>query len=49
MAVTEEILKSSWADEVEESGGELPPPSEVIDNDQKIVTDYKYNDDEKKV
>ncbi|XP_050507705.1 eukaryotic translation initiation factor 3 subunit G-like [Diabrotica virgifera virgifera] len=42
-------IKSSWADEVELEGGALPPPSEVFENGFKIVTEYKYNEDDKKV
>ncbi|XP_012252804.2 eukaryotic translation initiation factor 3 subunit G [Athalia rosae] len=49
MPVIEEV-KSSWADEVEEEGGGvLPPPTETIENGFKILTEYKYNDDNKKV
>ncbi|XP_054274862.1 eukaryotic translation initiation factor 3 subunit G-like [Macrosteles quadrilineatus] len=48
MPVAEEV-KSSWADEVEEEGGALPPPTETIQNGYKIITEYKYNDDNKKV
>ncbi|EEB17478.1 eukaryotic translation initiation factor 3 subunit, putative [Pediculus humanus corporis] len=49
-----EKIKSSWADEVEENehgGGRLPLPSptEVVNGDTKIVTEYKYNDEDKKV
>jgi len=44
-----EMVKSSWADEVELDAGSLPPPTEVIENGQKIVTEYKYNKDDKKV
>lgn len=44
-----EIVKSSWADEVELDSGSLPPPTEVIENGQKIVTEYKFNKDDKKV
>lgn len=44
-----EDVKSSWADEVELEGGSLPPPTEVFENGTKIVTEYKYNDDDKKV
>lgn len=44
-----EEVKSSWADEVELEGGSLPPTTEVFENGFKIVTEYKYNDDEKKV
>nr|CAH7725511.1 unnamed protein product [Callosobruchus chinensis]CAH7747768.1 unnamed protein product [Callosobruchus chinensis] len=42
-------VKSSWADEVELEGGALPPSTEVFENGFKIVTEYKYNEDEKKV
>jgi translation initiation factor 3 subunit G len=44
-------VKSSWADEVEEEGtvGALPPPKEEIQNGFKIITEYKYNDDDKKI
>lgn len=48
MPVAEEV-KSSWADEVEMEGGSLPPSTEVFENGLKIVTEYKYNEDEKKV
>ncbi|KAI4500367.1 hypothetical protein M0802_004329 [Mischocyttarus mexicanus] len=48
MPVASEI-KSSWADEVEEEGGVLPPSSEVYENGFKILTEYKYNQDNKKV
>lgn len=42
--------KSSWADEVELDSGELPPPTEVIDeNGVKTITEYKYNKDDKRV
>ncbi|KAL0268645.1 UNVERIFIED_CONTAM: hypothetical protein PYX00_010498 [Menopon gallinae] len=49
-----EKMKSLWADEVEEteSGGgrgPLPPSTEVTNGDTKVVTEYKYNDDDKKV
>ncbi|XP_055625288.1 eukaryotic translation initiation factor 3 subunit G [Toxorhynchites rutilus septentrionalis] len=42
-------IKSSWADEVELDSGALPPPTETIENGQKIVTEYKYNKDDKKI
>lgn len=48
MPVADEI-QSSWADEVEIDQGELPPPSEVVENGLKIVTEYKYDNDSKKV
>lgn len=44
-----EIVKSSWADEVELDSGSLPPPTEVLENGLKIVTEYKFNKDDKKV
>jgi len=49
MPVAQNEVKSSWADEVEEEGGALPPPSEVYENGFKIFTEYKYNQDNKKV
>ncbi|XP_075231185.1 eukaryotic translation initiation factor 3 subunit G-like [Lycorma delicatula] len=48
MRVPDEV-KSSWADEVEQVGGALPPPSEHVENGIKTVTEYKYNDDNKKM
>lgn len=41
--------KSSWADEVLLDSGGLPPPTEVTENGMKVMTEYKYNDDGKKV
>lgn len=41
--------KSSWADEVELDSGSLPRPTETTDSSgQKVVTEYKYNKDDKK-
>ena len=41
---------SSWADEIEEGDSStLPPPSEKIKGDTKVVTEYMFNDDGKKV
>ena len=41
---------SSWADEVEDEGSvTLPPPSIVYENGFKIMTEYKLNDDNKRV
>ena len=41
---------SSWADEVEDEGSvALPPPSIVYENGFKIMTEYKMNDDNKRV
>lgn len=48
MPVADDI-QSSWADEVEIDHGALPPPSEVCENGLKIVTEYKYDNDNKKV
>jgi translation initiation factor 3 subunit G len=47
MPAAEEV-KSSWADEVELEGGSLPPSTEVIENGIKVVTEYNYNEDEKR-
>lgn len=44
-----EEVKSSWADEVDEEGQELPSPTTVKDNDLKIITEYSLNADGKKV
>ncbi len=41
---------TSWADETEaEIAGKkhLPPSSEITQNDLKIVTDYRFNDEDK--
>ncbi|KAJ8920236.1 hypothetical protein NQ315_011897 [Exocentrus adspersus] len=48
MPAAEEV-KSSWADEVELEGGALPPSTKIFENGYKIVTEYKYNEDNKKV
>ncbi|XP_011499205.1 PREDICTED: eukaryotic translation initiation factor 3 subunit G-like [Ceratosolen solmsi marchali] len=49
MPANYEITKS-WADEVEDEGSiTLPPPTVVYENDFKIMTEYKLNDDNKKV
>ncbi|KAK4875864.1 hypothetical protein RN001_012286 [Aquatica leii] len=45
---TNDEIKSSWADEVELEGGALPPPTEVRENDFKILTEYKCGKDNKK-
>nr|QBH74183.1 eukaryotic translation initiation factor 3 subunit G [Eurycantha calcarata] len=44
-------IGTSWADEVEEEGtaGLLPPSTEVINNGCKIITEYKFNDEGKKI
>lgn len=45
-----EEVKSSWADEVEDDGNHrLPDPTETVKNGVKILTEYKYNEDNKKV
>lgn len=48
---TAEVVKSSWADEVENEANSdiLPPPSEVVEGGIKTVTEYKFNEDNKKV
>lgn len=43
-----DAIKLSWADEVDLEN-DLPPPTEVIKNGHKIVTEYKYNKDDRKV
>lgn len=48
MPVADEA-KSSWADEVEEIVEDLPQPTEVVENGFKVVTEYKRNEDNKKV
>lgn len=42
-------IKPSWADEIELDSGNLPPPTESHDKGLKILTEYKFNKDEKKV
>jgi len=45
-----EPVGSSWADEIEEGDSStLPPPSEKVKGDTKIVTEYMFNEDGKKV
>ncbi|XP_076064657.1 eukaryotic translation initiation factor 3 subunit G-like [Oratosquilla oratoria] len=41
-------VQSSWADEVEEIEGALPPSVEKIEGNNKTITEYKFNDDNKK-
>lgn len=41
-------IKSSWADEVLLDSGGLPPPTETFENGLKVLTEYKYNNDNKK-
>ena len=42
---------SSWADEIDETDTSLilPPPSEKLIGNQKILTEYSHNEDGKKV
>ena len=48
------VVQSSWADEIEEGdsttlpAGTLPMPSESIQGNKKITTEYSINDDGKK-
>ncbi|XP_014260847.1 eukaryotic translation initiation factor 3 subunit G-like [Cimex lectularius] len=42
-------VKSSWADEVEENVEDIPRTSEVVENGLKIVTEYKKNEENKKI
>ena len=45
-----EPVQSSWADEIDEVDvSTLPPPSEKIQGDNKIVTSFKFNEEGKKV
>ena len=45
-----EPVGSSWADEIEEGDSStLPAPSEKVKGDTKIVTEYIFNEDGKKV
>lgn len=39
----------SWADQVEQGEADLQPAGEVIVGDKKIITEYKVNDEGKKV
>jgi len=44
-----EMIVSSWADEIDEDETTtLPPPSEKVIGDTKILTEYTINDDGKK-
>jgi len=40
-------IKASWADEVELDSGGLPPSTEIVENGQKYVTEYKYINEKK--
>lgn len=43
-------IEPSWADEAEaefEGKKHLPPTSEIIQGDHKIITEYRYNSDDK--
>jgi len=45
-----EPVSSSWADEIEDSDTTiLPPPREELKGDSKIVTEFSFNEDGKKV
>ncbi|KAF7279170.1 eukaryotic translation initiation factor 3 subunit G-like [Rhynchophorus ferrugineus] len=44
MPADEEV---TWAQMVELEGGALPPATEVVENGQKIITEYKYEDEKK--
>ena len=45
-----EPVQSSWADEIEEGDSStLPAPSEKVKGDSKVVTEYIFNEDGKKV
>lgn len=41
-------IKSSWADEVLLDSGGLPPPTEEFESGLKILTEYKYDDNNRK-
>lgn len=49
MVSTDIETKPSWADQVEQGEAALPPAGEVIEGDTKIVTEYKVNDEGKRV
>jgi translation initiation factor 3 subunit G len=50
MPEPEAIVQSSWADEIEEKDvTTLPPPTEKIVGNEKIITQFAFNDDGKKV
>lgn len=49
------VVQSSWADEIEEgdsttplTAGTLPMPSESMQGNKKITTEYSINDEGKK-
>lgn len=43
-------IQSSWADEIEEGDANtLPPITEKIQGNKKIITEYAINDDGKKI
>lgn len=45
-----EPVQSSWADEIEEGDSStLPAPTEKVKGDTKVVTEYIFNEDGKKV
>lgn len=47
MPVADDV-KCSWADEVELEGGALPPNTETFENGFKILTEYKYDEENNK-
>uniref|UniRef100_T1IR28 Eukaryotic translation initiation factor 3 subunit G n=1 Tax=Strigamia maritima TaxID=126957 RepID=T1IR28_STRMM len=49
MPSAESEVKSSWADQVEEGEDTIPLPTEIFDKGYKTVTEYKLNEDGKKV
>ena len=44
-----DLPQSSWADEIEEGDSELPPPSEKVVGNNKIVTQYQFDEHGKKI
>jgi len=49
IVIMPEPVQSSWADEIEEGDNStLPPASEKVKGDTKIVTEYMFNEDGKK-
>ncbi|XP_023215637.1 eukaryotic translation initiation factor 3 subunit G-like [Centruroides sculpturatus] len=49
MVSTDVETKPSWADQVEQGEAALPPAGEEIIGDTKIVTEYKVNNEGKKI
>lgn len=48
MPVSVDDVNTSWGDD-DDLEKSLPPPSEVFENGLKIVTEYKIDDQDKKV